>query len=241
MKPKREVRNIKKIKSSKEKRVSSGIPSLDKMIKGGFSQNSINLIVGGAGSGKSIFGTQFLIQGIKKKEPCLYISFEEEKESFYRNMSGLGWDLDELEKKEDFFFLEYTPEKVKTMLEEGGGIIESLVLRKKIKRIVIDSMNSFELLFDDELKKRESALSLFNILRRWDCTTILLYERELHEGEQESSFKVLDFESDSIIFLYSIKKGDERKRYLEVVKMRGTSHSRKTKPYEISDNGVILK
>lgn len=223
------------------KKISSGIPSLDKLIRGGFNPNSVNLVVGGAGSGKSIFGTHFLVQGVKEDEPCLYISFEEEKESFYKNMLEFGWNLAELEKKENFFFLEYTPEKIKTMLEEGGGTIESLVLRKKIRRIVIDSMNSFELLFDDELKKRESTLSLFSILKRWGCTTILLYERELSTGEQESSFKVFDFGSDSIIFLYSIKEKEERKGFLEVIKMRGSAHSKKTKPYEISNKGIVLK
>lgn len=241
MKLKKKVKVSRQRKSLKDKRVSSGIPSLDKMIKGGFQQNSINLIIGGSGSGKSTFGAHFLMQGVKDKEPCLFISFEEGKDNFYKNMSGFGWDLEELERKEDIFFLEYTPEKVRTMLEEGGGIIESLVLSKKIKRIVIDSMNSFELLFKDEVEKRESTLALLSILRRWGCTTILMYEKELAIGEQESSFKVLDLEADSIILLYSTKKGDERKKSLEVLKMKGTSHSKKTKPYEISDKGIVLK
>jgi circadian clock protein KaiC len=241
MKLKKRVKSSKQKKLLEEKRVSSGILSLDKMIKGGFQQNSLNLIIGGAGLGKSTFGAHFLMQGVKDKEPCLFISFEEGKENFYKNMSEFGWNLEELEKKEDFFFLEYTPEKIKTMLEEGGGIIESIVLRKKIKRVVIDSMNSFELLFEDETKKREFTLAFLNILRRWGCTTILTYEKELAIGEREIPFKVLDLEADSIILLYSIKKGNERKKSLEVIKMKGTSHSKQSKFYEISEKGIILK
>jgi len=62
------------------------------------------------------------------------------------------------------------------MLEEGGGAIENIVLTKKINRIVIDSITSFELLFEKEIEKRESALALFNIIRKWNCTSLLTYE-----------------------------------------------------------------
>src|SRR3989344_8978614 len=145
--------------SNNQERVATGIKHFDSLIDGGFAKNSTNLIVGSSGSGKTIFAVEFLIEGMKNGENCLYITFEEGKGEFYANMLEFGWDLAKYEKEEKFFFLEYTPEKVKTMLEEGGGSIESIVLTKKIKRIVIDSITSFELLFERELEKRESALS----------------------------------------------------------------------------------
>ena len=80
----------KKLQSKKIERVGSGIPGLDKITGGGFEKNSTNLIVGGTGSGKSILGIQFLLEGVKKGESCLYITFEEEKQSFYKNMLGLA-------------------------------------------------------------------------------------------------------------------------------------------------------
>ena len=194
MKKRRKVK-VKKTtqrKIGKVERVSTGIKNFDSLIEGGFEKNSTNLLVGSSGAGKSIFAMQFLIEGIKNGENCLYVTFEEKKEEFYNNMLDFGWNLAELEKQGKFIFLEYTPEKVKTMLEEGGGIVESIILTKKIKRIVIDSITSFELLFTEDIEKREAALELFNMLRKWECTSLLTYEEE-PAGEKKLSSHTLEF------------------------------------------------
>ena len=218
-------------------KVNSGIKELDVITNGGFEKNSSNLIMGDTGSGKTIFGIQFLIEGLKNDEPCLYITFEEQKENFYANMKKFGWDLDELEKKGKFYFLQHNPKKVKSMLEEGGGFVENIILRKKISRIVIDSITSFVILFDKEIEKREAVLSLFNMLRKWNCTTVLIYEGDPLKKALDSD--VLEFESDSIIFLYYIRRKDQRNRFLEVIKMRGSKHSKKIYPFEI-EKGIVL-
>src|SRR3990167_2114202 len=132
----RNKKKLVKIESKKAtlKKVQTYIPNFDKLIGGGFEKSSANIIVGGAGSGKTIFATQFLVGGMKKGEKCLYVTFEEHKEQFYENMKGFGWDLESYEKKGLFTFLEYSPIKVKTMLEEGGGEIERVILGKKVTR-----------------------------------------------------------------------------------------------------------
>jgi circadian clock protein KaiC len=234
MKVKKKIKNIKKTE-----KINSGIPGFDKLIEGGFEKNSVNLIIGNSGSGKTIFAVQFLIEGIKNGEKCLYVTFEEKKEEFYRNMLDFGWNLSELEKQGKFTFLEYTPEKVKTMLEEGGGMIESLILDKKIARIVIDSITSFALLFAQELDKREAALSLFDMIRKWNCTSFLTLEENTVDRKEGSSSS-LEFEVDSIILLYFVRCKEERERFIEVLKMRGTKHSTEVYPFEISKNGIIL-
>lgn len=222
------------------KRVSSGIENFDKLIEGGFEKDSTSLIVGNSGSGKTIFATQFLIEGIKKGEKCLYVTFEEKKAEFYNNMLDFCWNLEDYEKEGKLLFLEYTPEKVRTMLEEGGGEIESLVLDKKITRIVIDSLTSFELLFDDKLKKKESALSLFNMLKKWNCTTLLTYEEELF-GKENTASKTLEFESDAIIVIYFVRVEKKRERFIEILKMRGTKHSREIYPLSIDEKkGIVV-
>ncbi len=221
------------------KRVPTGIPNFDRLIEGGFEENSINLVVGDSGSGKTIFATHFLMNAINENENCLYITFEEKKEEFYNNMLNFGWDLEAMEERGRFIFLEYTPEKVKTMLEEGGGTIESIVLRKKISRIVIDSITSFALLFEDDLKKREAALELFNMLRKWGCTCLLTYEEEPSDGDKSQS-KTIEFESDSIIAIYFLRAGKERRRYIEILKMRGTKHSREIYPFDLNKSGIIV-
>lgn len=238
----KKVKEIKKVPVKKKKiveRISTGVTNFDSLIQGGFEKNSTNLIVGGSGAGKSIFAMQFLMEGIKKGEKCLYITFEEKKNEFYDNMMKFGWKLAEYEKQGKFVFLEYTPEKVKTMLEEGGGIIESIILRKKVTRVVIDSITSFELLFDEDIEKREATLSLFSMLRKWDCTSLLTCQGD-PSREKKVSSRTLEFESDSIILLYFVRAKQERNHYIEILKMRGTRHSRKVYPFSIEKSGIII-
>ncbi len=236
---KQHLKPIKKNIASSIERVSTGISGFDSLIQGGFIKNSINLLVGSSGCGKSIFSIQFLIEGIKNKERVLYITFEEKKKTFYKNLKEIGIDLETLEKQGYFFFLEYTPEKVRTMLEEGGGSIENIVLLKKINRVVIDSITSFELLFEKDLEKREAALSLFSLLRKWNCTSLLNYEGSPF-FEKKSTSRVLDFESDSIILLYLLRGKQERERFIEILKMRGTNHSLHTHSYSIGNKGILV-
>ncbi len=220
-------------------RVPTGIKNFDKLIQGGFEKNSTNLLVAGGGGGKSIFGMRFLIEGIENGENCLYIMFEEKREEFFSNMKEFGWDMERYEKKGKFTFLEYSPEKVKTMLEEGGGTVESIVLRKKITRVVIDSITAFALLFDSEVDRREAALSLFTMLRKWNCTSLLTYERDPLRDEKHAS-RVFEFESDSIIYIYSLRTKKGRNRYIEVLKMRGTNHSKQVFSFDIGKQGIII-
>lgn len=220
-------------------RIPSGITNFDKIVEGGFEKNSVNLIVGGSGSGKTIFAVQFLVEGIKHNENVLYITFEENKKEFYANMRRFGWNLENYERDGNFFFLEYSPEKVMTMLEEGGGAIEAIVTKNKIVRIVIDSITSFALLFNEELAKREAALVLFDMIRKWNCTSLLTLQEEPSNRNEGYSVS-LEFEADSIILLYFSRIKGERKRFVEVLKMRGTKHSTKTYPLMITDDGVSV-
>lgn len=220
-------------------RIATGITNFDNLIEGGFGKKTTNLLVGGPGTGKTILATEFLINGMKKGDSCLYVTFEERREEFFSNMLRFGWNLDEYEKKGLLTFLEYTPSKVKTMLEEGGGIIESIILKKKVSRIVIDSITSFVLLFEDELTKREASLKLFNMISSWNCTSLLTYETEPTEHYKIDA-RALEFESDSIIILYFLRTKNERERYLEILKMRGTAHSNKVYKFEITQKGVVI-
>ncbi len=246
MKKSKHKKAAKKAKSPKKhtnsskvinERVKTGIPNLDALVGGGFAKKSTNLIVGGSGSGKSIFAVQFLVDAMKRGEKCLYVTFEEKKEQFYKNMLEFNWDLADYEKRGLLTFLEYTPEKVKTMLEEGGGAIESIILSKKIARVIIDSISSFEILFEDEFEKREATLALFSMISDWGCTSMITLEEP---GEAKSASRALEFESDSIILLYFLRTNSERERFIEVLKMRGSEHSKRMYKFEITKKGIMI-
>ena len=226
----------------KVKRIPTGIDGFDSMIEGGLRNNSINLIAGGAGTGKTIFAMQFIINGILKyNEPGLYITFEEKRDKVYEDMSRFGWDLAKYEKQKKLVFLEYTPEQVKRMLTEGGGIIENIIEKNGIKRIVVDSITSFALLYEDELTKKGAALTLFNLIDKWNCTGIMTsqmtFADDFNSGILSSS---LEFEADGIIILYHIKKKGIRCRAIEVLKMRSTKIPEKTVTMQITDTGLDI-
>ncbi|MFH1249238.1 MAG: ATPase domain-containing protein [archaeon] len=215
-------------------RVKSGIETIDKMI-GGFRKNSINLIAGSAGSGKTIMAMQFLVEGLKNGENVLYITFEEKKDKTYGDMLGFGWDLAEYEKKGKLFFIEYTPEQIKRLITEGGGEIETIIEKTKTTRLVIDSITSFALLYQDELTKKEAALAFFELISKWNCTAILTSQMMINETIISPG---VEFEVDSITLLYHALQKGIRKRGIEIIKMRGTPTPEKVFPFKISKKGL---
>lgn len=219
-------------------RVGSGIPGFDKLVQGGFKENSINLVVGGPGSGKTIFAIMFLLEGFKKGEPGLYVTFEERKEKLYEDVRGFGWDLAKYEKEGKFSYLEYTPEQVKKVLIEGGGTIDNVITKMKAKRIVIDSITSFSLLYKEELAKKEAALALFEMIDKWGCTAVMTSQDTSLRGIELST--ALEFEVDSIVILYHKKIKGVRTRALEVLKMRGTKIPNVTYGLRVDKSGLAV-
>jgi len=225
----------------KLKRVPSGISGFDELIEGGFEKNSTILVAGSAGTGKTTFGLQFLYYGaVKYNEPGILISFEESKESYYRHNAEYGWNFEELEKKGLFRVLEYKPHQVGRLLEQGGGPIKDAIQQMKAKRLVIDSITSYGLLFKDEYQQRESILRFFELIKKWDCTSIII--SEMSPKEAETTKGSVGFLVDAVISLYYEKKEekDVRVHSLEILKMRGTRHTNKVCALNFEKEGIKI-
>jgi len=139
------------------------------------------------------------------------------------------------EKKIDI--LEQSPADLKrATAKELLGLKYKIVKDIKAKRIVIDSVTAFSLLFSDDFEKRGSHIELFEMLREWGVTSLLTAEYDVEQHTPQP----LDFEVDSIIWLYNMKKTDVRTRALEIFKMRGSKHLQKTFPLEISGKGIVI-
>jgi len=238
---KQEVKPVDKSKFNKLKRVNSGIFGFDELIEGGFEKNSTILVAGSAGTGKTTFGLQFLYYGAKQfNEPGILISFEESKESYYRHNAEFGWDLEELEKQGKFRVLEYKPHQVGRLLEQGGGPIKDAIQQMGAKRLVIDSITSYSLLFKDEYQQRENILRFFELIKKWDCTSIII--SEMTPKEAETSKGSVGFLVDAVISLYYEKKEekDVRVHSLEILKMRGTKHTNKLCALNFEKEGIKI-
>ena len=219
-------------------RVPTGIKGLDDAMTGGFIKDSVNLVAGSPGSGKSIFAMQYLVNGAKKyNHPGVYITFEERKNKLTQYMGNFGWDLKNLIANKKIEILEQSPIDIKkATAKEILGLKFKIVKELKAKRLVIDSMSAFSLLFQDDFEKRTAHIQLFEMLRDWGVTALLTAEYDVEDHKSMP----LDFEVDSIVWLYNMKKADVRTRALEVYKIRGSKHLQKTFPLEISDKGIII-
>ncbi len=221
-------------------RVPTGIVEFDKMVQGGLVRKSTNLIAGSAGAGKTVLAMQYLINGIVKyDEVAMYLTFEERKESLYEDMREFGWDLAKYEREGKFIFLHYKPEQMMKIITDGGGVIETIISESKVKRLVIDSITSFALLYKDVLGKKEAALELFELVSKWGVTCLLTSEEE--SSYEKTMAASLEFEVDSIIIMYHAKIKGRRMRAIEILKMRGTDHSPNTVELDISKKGIEIK
>ena len=219
-------------------RIRTGIAGLDKVVNGGFKQGSVNLVSGNAGSGKTTFAMQFLVEGLKAGESGIYITFEEKKSKLYSDFLEFGWNLEQYESMGLLKFLEYTPEQIKRAIAEGGGTMDALVSQMNTKRIVIDSITSFLMLFRSGLAKKESSLALFDLINKWGCTAVLTSEAVQMSPDDLAA--QIDFEVDSVVILHHFKKKGVRERALEVLKMRGTKIPEKTMKMTLDKKGISV-
>ena len=221
----------------KEEKVPTGIKGLDKLIAGGFERGSAVLVAAGGGSGKSIFATQFLVEGMQNNETGIYISFEENKDRFYRHMLVFGWDLQKFESEGRFIFLKYSPEIIAKIVKEKSKEIEHSIKEVEAKRIVIDSLSAYTALFETEAEKRKMLVALFDMIKEWDCTTAVVAEEDQHPDQHHSS--VMGFMADAIVLLYNEREPKGlRFRAIEVFKMRGTKHESKICSMKITEHGI---
>jgi len=221
-------------------RVKTGIPGLDSLIQGGFERNNSIVIKGASGVGKTIIALQYLYEGAANYgEPGLYLSFAESKEAIYKHAWMFGWDLEGLEREKKFVFARYEPHEIKDIISSGGGSIRDLIESNGIKRLVIDSLSAYMLLFENEYEANRSVLELFEMLHGLNCTTLVTSEDPLTPSSAPSGR--MGFLTDGIIHLYNIRKGQKRMLAIEVVKMRNTRHVTEICTLEITKRGIVIR
>lgn len=216
-------------------RKSTGIAKLDELVEGGFKNNTINMVEGDAGSGKSTFAVHYLLAGFKAGEKAIYMSVEESQKSFFDNMSRFNFNLQEYERQGSLIFYECNAQKLRDFVEKGVIGIEDKIAENDVKRLVIDSISAFALLYEGEAKQRIAVQRLFEKIKNWGITTLIIAEAS-HDYNQFG----LQYLVDGWIKLTYKKTGQERIRTIEVLKMRGTKHKATEMVYRIEDNGISI-
>jgi circadian clock protein KaiC len=222
-------------------RVKTGVTGFDELISGGFERESIVLMVGASGTGKTIFSMQYLYKGAAEfNEPGVFISFEEDKDQLLKQANQFGWNFEELEKQDKFRLLVFKPHQVTKILEEGGGQIRDALAEISAKRVVVDSITAYGLLFKDDYKRREKTLEFFSLLRKWGVTSIVICEDSPKDVESEEGS--IGFISDGILSMYYEHDAEKgiRIHSLEVIKMRGTKHTNKLCAMNFEAEGITV-
>jgi KaiC/GvpD/RAD55 family RecA-like ATPase len=135
----------------------------------------------------------------------------------------------------------YEPHEVVSVMDEGGGTIKDMIESMHAKRLVIDSLTAYALLFETPYKAVESILTLFGMLNKWDTTALVTLEHRFTMPEGEVPTENLGFLADGIIGLYHLRnEHNERTRTMEVLKMRDTVHSNKLHQFTINKRGVAI-
>lgn len=217
-------------------RVSTGISGLDEMMKGGIPRNRHVAVYGGPGAGKTSVGFEFLYRGAKAGEPGVYITLEETEEDVVDNMKNtfpMMEDVADLVKHKKLEVVK--PDKLE--LEEVANILEDRIGKNKVKRAVIDSATIIRLSFKNDIEYRQTLFEFLSLLRNLECTTITTLEATTNRKEA-LTFDIEHFVMDGIINLYNLDREERRIRALEIMKMRGTDHSRDIVPFKVTPSGI---
>jgi circadian clock protein KaiC len=221
-------------------RVEAGVPGLELITNGGLPRERLTLVAGTAGSGKTVFLTQFLAGGIAAGEAGVFVTFEERPEGIRRNMAGFGWDI------EAWAFVNASPQQVDTVFAGAEYDLTPLltritnaVERVGARRVVIDSVGSLVGQFDQIGPARRALFRLGETLENAGVTTLMSTERKGDYGPiGRLGFE--EFVADNVTILRNSLDGEKRRRTIEILKMRGCSHRRGEHLFTLLQDGIVI-
>jgi circadian clock protein KaiC len=227
-------------------KIKTGISGFDDLSEGGLPKGRAAVISGAAGSGKTLFGMEFLYRGVTEfKENGVFVTFEERRTDLRKDVQSFGWNVDALEKQGKIAFVDASgvaEHQVEVGEYDLGALITRIrfaVRKVKAKRVVIDSVAALFLRYNDQTVVRRELFKIIDVLRRLNVTTIITAER-VRDEDATSRFGVEDFVVDSVISLYNTPVGRERERQIEITKQRGASYQSGKHPFLISSSGITV-
>jgi circadian clock protein KaiC len=220
---------------SSEIRITSGNPELDRMCGGGFFRDSVILVSGATGTGKTLTVTQFLQGGVKQGERCLLLAFEESREQLFRNASGWGYDFEAMERDGKLKLVCDYPEVLG--LEDWLITIKSLVEEFRPNRVALDSLSALER--GGTIKGfREFVIGLTSFIKHQEIAGLFTATTSTLMGGQSITEAHISTLTDSIILLRYVETFGEMKRGITVLKMRGSMHDRDIREFTIDREGM---
>lgn len=229
-----------KTKPNRRRRLSIGIPDVDKMMGGGILEGDSLLIAGPSGTGKSALATQFIAEGLRHGEPGIMAIFEERPNGYVQRADGFGLALNEAESKGKLEVLYLRP--LDLSVDETMQEILDAIERVGAKRLVIDSLVGFEMALAPGFRAdfRESLYRMINALTGAGITILSTVEVEDNFTGMPFSHYAISFLTDDIIRLRFVEIDGQLRKVLVVIKMRGGNHSKDIREYVITGKGVVV-
>jgi circadian clock protein KaiC len=218
-------------------RISSGNDELDKMCGGGLFRNSVILISGATGTGKTLMTSEFIKGGVNNGERCLLFAFEESQEQFFRNATGWGMNLERMESEGKLKIVCEYPESA--VLEDHLINIKTIIEDFKPNRVAIDSLSALER--GATIKGfREFVISLTSFIKHLEIAGLFTATSANLMGGASVTESHISTITDSIILLKYVEMYGEMKRGLTVLKMRGSMHNKDIREFTIDDHGMHI-
>jgi circadian clock protein KaiC len=223
--------------SSSTVRIGSGSEELDRMCGGGFFRDSIILLSGATGAGKTLMVTQFLAAGVRAGERCLLFAFEESRDQLYRNASAWGIDFTRMEADGQL--------KVVNTYPHAMGMEDHLVqMRDTIdefrpQRVAVDSLSALERVTGMR-SFREFVIAFTSFLKKKETAGLFTSTTPSLLGGTSVTEKHISTLTDSIILLRYVESYGVMRRALTVLKMRGSAHDHDIREFAIDGAGMHI-
>jgi circadian clock protein KaiC len=222
----------------------TGIAGFDEITGGGLPRGRTTLLVGGPGSGKTIFALQFLVHGARsRKEPGIFVAFEEAPHRIKANFEGFDWQLNELPaKKLCFIDAQPSPDLVHAGVFDLSGMLAALEVQAAsmgAKRIVFDALDIVLSLLPDAAAQRREVYRLHEWLLSRGFTALITAKAHAQEATSgsEPAFGFMEFMVDCAVILnHSVVLGVSQ-RNMRVQKFRGSAFDEDESPFVIGKSG----
>ena len=222
-------------------RIDLGIKGLDDMILGGVPERSLIGIIGGAGTGKTTFALQFLNQALTQGQRAVFITLEQTEEAVLSTAEEKGWPFRQYVEDDMLAIVVLDPVEMANSLASIRGDISRLIREFGASRLVLDSVSLLEMMYDHPAKRRSEIFDFTRSLKEAGVTTLLTSEAS-EDSSHASRYGAVEYLTDAVFVLRYVRTSnfEETRLAIEIQKIRDANHSRATKPYDLTDEGMSV-
>jgi circadian clock protein KaiC len=217
--------------------VSSGVGELDALLGGGVERGSSALILGPAGTGKSLFSINFAVAAVARGEKAALFIFDEELGLLYDRMLALGIDLRSMEESGSLIIEQVDAAELSP--GEFASRVRNCVSEQNIQTVVIDSLNGYQAAMPQEQFLVLHIHELLQYLNRQGASTFLTVAQHGLVGEMKAPIDVT-YLADTVILLRYFEAAGRVRRAVSVIKKRSGAHENTIREFDIGETGLTL-